>query len=288
MNGTKSVVAVVLAVFVAAIASAGTTGGALAADVLGEPTSSEEVTLIEDAALLDAPEIETNAFSGWYLRGDISYNFIDMDSPRVDSAWLDGQRISMVGIEDQYGLGIGIGYQFSQDFRADITGEYSPGAEIKSASVGGCGGIGLKSPKGCIGLGDLEFSTYQLRANAYADLGNFMGFTPYLGAGVGAAYVQWSDVKGVSNCQLSRCKDGRGKEQNAISFDASGEGSWRLAWAVHAGVSYDINDQTKLDLAYTYNRIEGDGIFGAGNSISAHDQGFDNHVVRIGLRYQIW
>ncbi len=36
-------------------------------------------------------------------------------------------------------------------------------------------------------------STLKLMANAYVDLGHFNGLTPYVGAGIGGAYVTYKD-----------------------------------------------------------------------------------------------
>ena len=57
-----------------------------------------------------------------------------------------------------------------------------------------------------------------------------------------------------------------------------------------AGFSYDLTYNTKLDLGYTYSRIEGGDMFQwlDRSGTQGYDTGFDSHVVRAGLRYQIW
>ena len=66
--------------------------------------------------------------------------------------------------------------------------------------------------------------------------------------------------------------------------------SWRFAWALHTGFSYDIAHNTKLDIGYSFNRIEGGGMWQWANvgGTQGYDGGFDTHTIRAGLRYQIW
>ena len=76
-------------------------------------------------------------------------------------------------------------------------------------------------------------------ANAYVDLGTWNCFTPFVGAGIGAAYNQLADFvdKGIGTT-------GAGFGRNS--------GDWNLAWALHAGVAYNVSKNLKVELAYRY------------------------------------
>ena len=70
-------------------------------------------------------------------------------------------------------------------------------------------------------------------------MGNWCGFTPYIGAGIGFASISVNGLKDVN------------VPNNGFAF-ASDHTSTNFAWAVHAGVSYDVTAQTVIDLSYRY------------------------------------
>jgi opacity protein-like surface antigen len=114
-----------------------------------------------------------------------------------------------------------------------------------------------------------------LMFNAYKDMGNFGGFTPYVGAGVGVAYNKMSDVYFTDNQFL----------HNRIQ----GDSRLSLAWALMAGVGYQVTDRAVLDFGYRYMN------FGKAQSGQIDSEGFINPIVKIndlsahefkvGLRY---
>src|SRR5690606_27044237 len=76
-------------------------------------------------------------------------------------------------------------------------------------------------------------------ANAYADLGKFHGFTPYVGAGIGAARVTISDFV----------------DDNLLSGGGGYAGTghkWNFAWALHAGFGVDVTDRATIDVGYSF------------------------------------
>ncbi len=194
-----------------------------------------------------------------------------------------------VEIEDAFDLGIGIGYQVSDYLRVDATADYVFEADFagslscfdRVAAPGiigttGCGTDLMTAEKATV-------STLKLMANAYVDLGHFNGLTPYVGAGIGGAYVTYKDYM-----------------QDAVNTFSNGtttspmhrelDGDWRFAYALHAGVSYDLTQSLKLDVGYSYNHIAGGEMTGyeigfANDRPQSYDEGFDNHVIRAGLRY---
>jgi opacity protein-like surface antigen len=63
-----------------------------------------------------------------------------------------------------------------------------------------------------------------------------------------------------------------------------------------AGVSYDLNDQIKVDLGYKYSNVEAGDIYGYSADAAAlgasgsqsSDGGFERHEVRLGMRLSTW
>lgn len=120
-----------------------------------------------------------------------------------------------------------------------------------------------------------NITSYTLMLNGYKDLGNFRGFTPYIGLGVGIAYNIVDDVYFTGNPDLV----------NQIH----GDSDIALAWLLMAGVGYQISPRTVIDVGYRYLDL------GKAGSERSDTAGFVNprvnfddlasHEVKVGLRY---
>ena len=98
--------------------------------------------------------------------------------------------------------------------------------------------------------------------------------TPYVGAGIGGAWVKWDTLH---NTDL----DG--------SFEHTGGKDWRFAYALMAGASYCLTDRVKLDVGYRYSHINGGKMFDYASDSNVgpgYDDGINVNEVRGGLRYQ--
>lgn len=105
------------------------------------------------------PDVPTEAETsqmGMYLRGDLGWSFLNMDGASNDSNFVAGG---------------GIGYQYNDWFRTDITADWSGKYEVAPGA---------------------DISTTAVLANAYLDWSNDSAFTPYVGAGVGWGWVNGS------------------------------------------------------------------------------------------------
>ena len=177
---------------------------------------------------------------GWYLRGDVGVGSLDFkettasdrSSPAVPYVYktIDDQ------VSDQVFVGAGIGYQFNPWLRFDATGEYRTKAEWRFAAedktFGGTGGYNVTTGK---------FSSIVGLANAYFDLGTWHGITPFIGAGVGLAHHMFDSVTDV----------GHGAYIGGFGSGGSHDKT-NLAWALHAGLGYDVSPNLKLEVAYRY------------------------------------
>jgi len=220
---------------------------------------------LSDMPLVEViPEIHTDSVDGWYLRGDIGYAHVSTDG--VDyyqgTPSLTGE-FEKYEIDGAWMLAGGIGYQATDYFRVDLTLNH-----YGKADFDGEWGDDLAEEV------DSKISATTLMANAYVDLGNIVGFTPYLGGGLGGAKMHWDDLA-------------------TSSSDHKGQGGqWRFAYSAHAGVSYDVSQSLKFDAGYTYTRIDDGEMFSfAGDSgysgPQGYDKGFDIHAVRAGLRWLV-
>ncbi|WP_420961285.1 outer membrane protein [Brucella sp. IR073] len=238
------------------LAAAGFSHSALAADLA--PPMPEAPAI---------PEVVPPAVGGWYLRGDIGYSWSKFRETTYDvpnngcgtcgafvEKSLDGD------LKGSFLAGGGIGYQVTDYFRTDLTADYMFRSKFEGGSC---------SPAGCSDDRS-KLSALSILANAYVDLGNFNGFTPYVGAGIGGTRVKWDD--------LVDHKNGTTQE---------GAANWRFTYALMAGVAFDLTQNLKLDAGYRYRHVNGGKMFDGGQWIGdGHDDGLNIHDVRVGLRYQ--
>ena len=231
--------------------------------------------------------------SGWYLRGDVGYIF-DSGIDGVDYTAFDGvddvsASFASASIDTDFAWGGGFGYRFTDYFRADATVDgFRADFDGSTSSDFPC----LDDPAPgttCRSENSSEFSAVSVMANGYVDLGTYVGFTPYVGAGAGMSYVSWHDLNDTTYCVDGAvlCADG-----DAVGGSSHpGENGWRFTYALMAGVAYDISKNFKVDVGYKYRSIDGGDMFGWDSDETFGDGShgnIDTHEVRLGLRYELW
>jgi opacity protein-like surface antigen len=259
---------------------------ALAIAMLGVSANAGFAADIVEPPVYEAPpEVVAVGGGGWYLRGDIGYAKIHTAGVEYYQATptLTGSFESH-DISSTWMIGGGIGYQVNDWFRVDWTANHFFNTDFDGSSATGVT-CSSGAPAVCdyADTGDVNITTFL--ANAYVDLGNFSGFTPYVGAGIGGAMVHWGEITNDETC-VSNC--GTWVEADSVH---GGYSDLHFAYALHGGVSYDISANLKLDAGYSFTHIEGGRMFGfeSGNANSGV-QGFNDdikiHAFRAGLRYQ--
>jgi opacity protein-like surface antigen len=128
---------------------------------------------------------------GLYFRGDVGYSMLEWSGGDDDGGWV---------------VGGGIGYRITDYFRTDMTLDWSGNYNV--------------------GAGD-DLSATTVMGNAYFDLANDTAFTPYVGAGVGYAWV--------------------------------GNNPDGLALGLAAGVAVDLTNNIVLDAGYRFRDISASG-----------------------------
>jgi opacity protein-like surface antigen len=218
-------------------------------------------------------------FGGWYLRGDIGMTNSNakLHNNLYDTLPANSQLQQLgQGFSGGTSYGLGVGYQFNNWFRADVTGEYrskvnfsgtdfvtyNPGGYLSDAYAGG-------------------YSSWVGLVNAYVDLGTWWCITPFVGAGVGAANIK---TTGFQDTGLANGNPG--------SYFAQGASKTNLAWAAHAGFAYKVNNNFTIELAYRYLDM-GTGVYGNGSSYDGTNAGpssfqfrdITSQDVRLGVRW---
>lgn len=243
--------------------------------------------------LLDAPEVTISAAEtgtqGFYLRGDLGYagwteegdpslRLFDAGTGTTNTVSFDEARFGK-----PFSGSLGVGYQFNDMFRADLTGDYFEG-EFDGSGEADFPCAGEAAGTSCAASERVDYRATGIMANGYVDLATLAGFTPYLGAGLGVTQLRWSDVALTTTCVAGAgaCSGAAAATQ---SFD--GDSSWRLTYALMAGVSYDVTERLKLDIGYRFSQIADGDMFGSGDT-SGRDDCLGRHEVRAGLRLALW
>jgi len=183
------------------------------------------------------PPVVVEEFSGWYLRGDIGMS--NQQVGKLTNPAGIPMLASSYGFDSAPTVGFGIGYYFNDWMRFDLTGEYRGRSNFKgSENYALNGGYGTDEYSG-------SKSEWLFLANAYADLGTWHNFTPFIGVGFGFARV------GLFNFQDVCHGCGGDPANNGISF-AGDSSKWNFAWALHAGVSYKVSRNFAVELSYRY------------------------------------
>ncbi len=256
-------------------------GSSLKTVALAAAVTAALAPQISNAADLPPPPLPVpviEEYGGWYLRGDIG-----MTNQRVSKLdnvlFVTAQDHQMVDKNFEAGMlfGLGIGYKYNNWFRWDLTGEYR--------GETGFHGLDLWND----GVDD-RFNNYTAKksewlflANAYIDLGTWRAITPFVGAGIGAARVSIHSFRDTGI-------DPAGPSPTLAYANSASQ--WNFAWALYAGLTYDVTPNFAIELSYRYLHL-GDGksgdiiAFDGTNLVNnpMHFKDLSSHDLKLGMRW---
>ena len=176
-----------------------------------------------------------------------------------------------------------------------MTGEYRGKAKFKA--IGSYEEFCAPGTR-CFDLYDGNHSAAVFLANAYIDLGTWWCITPFVGAGVGMAYNR---ISGLSDQGIGTSSPDGGitlSPISALGYTSVDKSQWNMAWAVHAGLAYNVSNNFKIEFAYRYLNLGnvattevlcGGGGCGTGSGPRAfytlHQ--LDSQELKIGLRWML-
>ena len=239
------------------------------------------------ADLYEPPVIEyippAPVYGGWYLRGHIGMS--NQQVKRLDNVLFTEPGVNDFQIRDKNfeagpTFAIGAGYKVNNYLRVDGIVEYR-------------GEVGFHGLDTWVdGGGNARFNNYTakksewlLMANAYADLGDFYGVVPYVGAGIGASRNTIHSFRDAGF-------DPATNRPTLAYADAASK--WNLAWALHAGVGIKATDRMTIDLGYSYLNLgdaqSGDIVaFDGTNNVNnpMHFRNITSHDFKLGVCYSL-
>ncbi|WP_043539637.1 outer membrane protein [Salinarimonas rosea] len=227
---------------------------------------------------------------GWYLRGDIGLSSQRSDDPKnplLDAAQPAAAVETLQSDFSSAGfVGAGVGYRFNSWFRADVTGEYRGRANYRGLDrVRWIGANGFNQTN------ELYFdkSEWVGLVNGYLDLGSWYGITPFVGAGIGFAHVTIDNFRDIGTIFPSNVSG----FSNSVVY-ADKESRTNFAWALYAGLGYEVSPNLSLELGYRYLAM-GDGGTGEtyrfdGVSTVRDEWEIDairSHDLKLGMRWNL-
>jgi opacity protein-like surface antigen len=264
-------------------------GSALAADFLPPPPPPYE------------PKAKVAIGQGGYLRGDIGIGVYSSPDVRVVDQFAPPDLVFLKKeLEAAPFIGIGVGYQVNNWLRFDLTGEYRAGARFDGLDRGTFQAAAFNQLTGVTETTTWAFnnaygariSSFVALANTYIDLGTWNCLTPYLGFGVGLANLHFGSLTdtGVVGPLDTTTYAGFGPTGGGY---AGSKSKTNFAWAIHAGVAYDVNPNLKLELGYRYLNLgsaeSGDisSSFAGTNTRNNYlrMRNIDSHDFKLGMRW---
>jgi opacity protein-like surface antigen len=240
------------------------------------------------------PQTKVEFGTGWYIRADLAYAYDSMP------AILPDLTVASTAPQSTYSGGLGMGYKFNNWIRADLVGDYRQPTKASGVSgsitcvtqlTNATNPVTLlpivvtTATDNCTGLGSATIQRWDLLPNVYIDLGTWYGVTPYVGAGAGLSFTQ---VKSSTNWYMS----------NGLPYHVSTDGfyfnldsatqnlTYQFAWALMAGVAYQLTDNAFIDVGYRYVNLGSitipSAVTGLPVKIKENVQEF-----RFGIRYMI-
>jgi opacity protein-like surface antigen len=171
---------------------------------------------------------------GIYFKG-----YVGAADANVGSIWTEtfaggGGFVHHKDIKSTPMFGLGLGWQRNHWLRFDVTGEYRGDALFLAHD---------QFPGDNTNEYTADIRSWMGLVNAYIDMGNWCGFTPFIGAGIGFSTLTVAGMKDVNVVA------GGGDGSVAFGQDHT---KTNFAWAVYAGGSFDITPQVALELTYRY------------------------------------
>jgi opacity protein-like surface antigen len=224
--------------------------GKLKALLLGGALAFGAVNTAQAADMPLAPPLEPIApepvaFGGWYLRGDVGVGAVfkpDIRSTFDASVTVPNARFNERSLGDTVFVGGGVGYQLNNWIRFDATGEYRTAQAFNAVESYNAGYFDYpQNARRAFDTYTGQVQSTVALANVYLDVFHYNCLTAFLGGGIGGSFNRLSNLTDVGVGGLNT-GFGYAPERSSVS----------LAYQGTVGLSYDINPNLKLELAYRY------------------------------------
>jgi len=189
--------------------------------------------LLALAALLLTPSLALAQQTGIYIAPKFIYDYALIQGMQGINVYLGDTWATMNERDHIFGGALAIGYDFQSGFQVPVRAElefaaFSQASGNSSEDFGG----------GLIEYDHLQLGIQTLFTNVYCDFPNSTAFTPYIGLGLGLAFI----------------KSEGNWEQPSLGFSGTYDAKrlTNFAWNIGAGVAYNFSDSFSMDLGYRF------------------------------------
>ncbi|WP_039458894.1 outer membrane protein [Candidatus Jidaibacter acanthamoebae] len=197
-----------------------------------------------------------------------AYPYVRLDLGGALPTKLKGDAYQSKKPNNSLAFGVGAGYKFDENFRVDLN--YLRANNFKFSHD-------ITDDNGTSSINQKMHSNIAM-LNAYFDIGNYSGFTPYLTAGIGMAHNVAKDYIDV-------------EKDTGFKIVQKGHKKNNFVWNIGAGASFQIVENTHIDIGYKFYHL---GKFTTSSTASAASINSEvtpistrlrAHAVTVGLRY---
>lgn len=187
-------------------------------------------------------EAEPTDKIGVYVAPKFVYGIGTFKGKAIDSA--TGTLASKNATENAFGGAFAIGYDFSKRLDVPVRVELEYAATSRMDKTANSSwfeegyGEGWEDYK-------TKIDVQSLFLNAYYDFKNSTAFTPYIGAGVGLAFVG-------TKMNVNGYEDSIDVSNDSWDYTVGKKTRTNFAWNVGLGCSYALNETVSIDLGYRY------------------------------------
>ena len=220
-----------------------------------------------------------HATDGWYVRGDVGYNFDGTLDYDANDPLEPGTLAGAADVEGDLMYGAGLGYAYDNGFRLEgaLTFRNSELGVPYELNGQGVYEAGLLPPPLNVTVAAASGKAYGWDAmlNLYYDFNKGGRFQPYVGAGIGATEMN-------AQVNLYYLLDNVNSTGSAINGIDDSETAF--AYQGLLGFGYELTERLTFDLGYRYfvaDDLDYQGI------LTTYDSQYSDHSVTAGLRWQL-
>ncbi|MEM9277991.1 MAG: outer membrane beta-barrel protein [Pseudomonadota bacterium] len=242
--------------------------------------------------------------SGWYLRGDISFN---LEARQETSS----QFINSLGAtteaeyEDVIGYRVGFGYILNPSIRLEVAAEQTFDSEFDGSIGVNLTGLELQTVGGVTGqvpvnnifgveVIEADYDATNIMFNGYYDLPKIGHFTPYVGAGVGLSRIEFNERRTLTcipdstqTCGPPAAGAQGARVDDVVILDTE-EVTYQFAYQLSVGTAYELSENLDLDVGYSYFSTNDGAEISYSDGTAIETDAFSVHKINVGLRYELF
>ncbi|MEM7068217.1 MAG: outer membrane beta-barrel protein [Pseudomonadota bacterium] len=243
--------------------------------------------------------------SGWYLRGDITFNLHGEHDTTSQFVTALGTTVQ-ADYDDVAGVRVGVGYIVNPALRVEVTAGHMLESSFDGDNIVNLPGLveivdpvlgNVQTPTNNIyGIENVtaSYDATNLMFNAYFDLPTYGRFTPYLGAGAGISRIEYNERRTLTcipdttqTCGPPAAGAQATRVENVEVLNTE-ETSYNFAYQLAVGTAYELSENLDLDIGYSYFSTNDGPEINYSDGRAIETDAFSVHRVNVGLRYEIW